>query len=95
MTYTCLHYSQTFETPVGLRQHISEKHQYEDINEVKETFQSSKVPSKEPGLWNEDFTMNEETGLWDEDFIKDEVVVIIATKINMIIKYKLIFDVKY
>ena len=50
MTYTCLHCSRTFGTPVGLKWHISEKHQYEDNNEVKETFQSSKVPSEEPGL---------------------------------------------
>ena len=87
MTYTCLHCSQTFGTPVGLKRHISEKYQYEDINEVKETFQSSKVLSEEPSLWDEDFTMNEETSLWDEDFTKDEVVVIIVTKINMIIKH--------
>ena len=71
MTYTCLHCSRTFRTPVGLKRHISEKHQYEDINKVKETFQSSKVPSKEPGLW-------------DENFTKDEVIVIIITKVNMI-----------
>ena len=47
MSYKCLLCSRIFGTPVGLKRHISEKHQYENINE---TFQLSKVPSEEPGL---------------------------------------------
>ena len=83
MSYKCLLCSRTFGTPVGLKRHISEKHQYENINE---TFQLSKVPSEEPGLWDEDIIMNEKSDLWDEDSTKDEVMIIV-TKINMIIKH--------
>ena len=75
MTYSCEHCPRTFGTPFELKRHISEKHQYTNINE-DETSKSSKVPSEEPGLWDdEDFTMNDEPGLWDEDFIMNEVVI--------------------
>lgn len=97
-SYACLLCSRTYGTPVGIKRHISEKHQYENIDEI---FQLSKVIIEEPGLWDEDFKMNENpanlwdedfkinenpANLWDEDFTKDKVVIIVI-KINMIIKH--------
>lgn len=59
MTYNCLHCSRTFATPYALKRHISAKHQY--IEEVEgETSQSQlNLPYEEPGLWDDDFIMEE------------------------------------
>jgi len=56
MTYNCLHCSRTFATPYGLKRHISDKHQY--INEEEGETSHSELPYEEPGLWDDDFIMD-------------------------------------
>src|SRR6059058_761793 len=67
MGYQCLHCSRTFSTPFGLKHHISDRHQY--IADEGESSQSNLLPYEEPGLWDEDFIMEDEE---DEEVEEDE-----------------------
>src|SRR5439155_284618 len=67
MGYQCLHCLRTFSTPFGLKRHISDRHQY--IADEGESSQSNLLPYEEPGLWNEDFIMEDEE---DEEVEEDE-----------------------
>src|SRR5881227_1442364 len=67
MGYQCLHCSRTFSTPFGLKRHISDRHQY--IADEGESSQSNLLPYEEPGLWDEDFIMEDEE---DEEVEEDE-----------------------
>jgi Plavaka transposase len=69
MTYQCLHCSRIFSTPSGLKRHISDKHQYIDEGEPS---QSNLLPYEEPGLWDEDFIMEDDEDM--EDIEDDEDV---------------------
>src|SRR5436190_23551383 len=64
MGYQCLHCSRTFSTPFGLKCHISDRHQY--IADEGESSQSNLLPYEEPGLWDEDFIMEDEEDEEDE-----------------------------
>src|SRR3989440_6157450 len=70
MGYQCLHCSHTFSTPFGLKRHISDRHQY--IADEGESSQSNLLPYEEPGLWNEDFIMEDEEDEEDEEVEEDE-----------------------
>ena len=65
MTYNCLHCTQTFSTPFGLKRHISSKHPYVDNED--EPFQSNIQYEEEPGLWDD--LLTEEGNLWDDEDI--------------------------
>ena len=69
MAYQCLHCSRTFSTPFGLKRHISDRHQYIDEGEPS---QSNLLPYEEPGLWDEDFIMEDEEDEEDEEVEEDE-----------------------
>ncbi len=71
MAYKCLYCLRTFATPYLLKRHISFKHQY-DINEGRdeETTTQSNIPYEEPGLWDEDFIMN------DSEVISQLIIII-------------------
>src|SRR3982074_903246 len=68
MAYQCLHCSCTFSTPSGLKRHISNKHQYVDEGEPSQL----NLPYEEPGLWDEDFIMEDDEDM--EDIEDDEDV---------------------
>ena len=70
MGYQCLHCSRTFSTPFGLKRHISDRHQY--IADEGESSQSNLLPYEEPGLWDEDFIMEDEEDEEDEEVEEDE-----------------------
>ena len=70
MGYQCLHCSRTFSIPFGLKRHISDRHQY--IADEGESSQSNLLPYEEPGLWDEDFIMEDEEDEEDEEVEEDE-----------------------
>ena len=70
MGYQCLHCSRTFSTPFGLKRHISDRHQY--IADEGESSQSNLLPYEEPGLWDEDFIMEDEEDEEVEEVEEDE-----------------------
>src|SRR5213080_998965 len=72
MGYQCLHCSRTFSTPFGLKRHISDRHQY--IANEGESSQSNLLPYEEPGLWDEDFIME------DEEYEEDETITLEQTE---------------
>jgi hypothetical protein len=64
MSYKCSHCSRFFSTPYALKRHISEKHQYNNIDEIGEAVTQTNI-AEELRLWDEPY--EEEPGLWDED----------------------------
>ena len=72
MTYNCLHCSRTFATPYALKRHISEKHQYHIIEEEEGESSHSNLPYEEPGLWDDDFIMEDPTTLEPTESHEDE-----------------------
>lgn len=82
-SYKCLYCSRTFANPYALKWHISNKHRYVIDEDEELTTQTNIV--EEPGLWDEDDTMeySEEPGLWDEDVTMEYSEV-------MIIRYQLL-----
>lgn len=63
MTYKCLYCSRTFATPYALKRHISDKHPHTNIDESEGETSHSNMPYEEPGLWDDDLTMED---VWAE-----------------------------
>ena len=71
MAYKCFYCSRTFASPYALKRHISDKHQYiEDEGEAS----SSRIPFDEPGLWDDDITMEEAEQMTSEPTIEQPYI---------------------
>ena len=66
----CLHCSRIFATVYGLKRHISDFHKYPvEGDEYEEPAYQSNMPYEEPGLWDDDYDMeDDDSKLWDDDY---------------------------
>ena len=79
-SYKCLHCSRTFSSAYGLKRHISDKHQYDVIDEGEnirdeEEFKPT-IQNDEPDLWDDE-KQTEETLFSDDNFIMNYYEVIL------------------
>src|SRR2546429_9966747 len=88
MGYQYLHCSRTFSIPFGLKRHISDRHQY--IADEGESSQSNLLPYEEPGLWDEDFIMEDkedEEVKEDEEYEEDEPITLEQTEPHEVARF--------
>src|ERR1051326_2862483 len=93
MVYQCLHCSRTFSTPFGLKRHISDRHQY--IADEGESSQSNLLPYEEPGLWDENFIMEDEEDeevKENEEYEEDEPITLEQTESHKDARFSEILD---
>ena len=65
----CLHFSRIFATVYGLKWHILDFHKYPVEDEDEEPAYQLNMLYEEPGLWDDDYDMeDDESKLWDDDY---------------------------